>query len=251
MALQSSGSITLNQIKTYFGGPGNLKDYYRGGAYVSNAMLNQNISSSGSISLGQFYGAAIVSPGTVYDWYGNSDGSGGTSSFTIPNYNTLTFIVQGGGGGGYGYDLGDTGGDGGTSSIIASWGGTWISATGGGGCTSATPGAGGSGGGQYDVSGGGGSGGSNQGDGGEHGGNGASGAAGGARGSPGSWPSGGGGGYGGPGGGGGGYASSNWTPGSGGPWPGQVVTINVGGGGSGGGGGGGPGAPGRVQIIVS
>lgn len=57
MALPSSGTITLNDIKTEFGGstPVQLSDYYRGGAYVTTN--NTNVPTSGAISLSNFYGA--------------------------------------------------------------------------------------------------------------------------------------------------------------------------------------------------
>ena len=57
MPLPSSGTITLTQIQTEFGGsaPTNLTEYYRGGAYVTSN--NTNVPTSGAISLTNFYGA--------------------------------------------------------------------------------------------------------------------------------------------------------------------------------------------------
>ena len=57
MPLPSSGTITLTQIQTEFGGsaPTNLTEYYRGGAYVTSN--NTNVPTSGAIGLTNFYGA--------------------------------------------------------------------------------------------------------------------------------------------------------------------------------------------------
>lgn len=57
MALPPSGTITLANIQTEFGGsnPIGLSEYYRGGAYVTSN--NTNVPTSGVISLSNFYGA--------------------------------------------------------------------------------------------------------------------------------------------------------------------------------------------------
>jgi len=57
MALPASGTITLADIQTEFGGsnPISLSEYYRGGAYVTSN--NTNVPTSGTISLSNFYGA--------------------------------------------------------------------------------------------------------------------------------------------------------------------------------------------------
>ena len=57
MALPSSGSLSLAQIQAEFGGsnPIGLSEYYRGGAYVTSN--NTNVPTSGTISVGNFYGA--------------------------------------------------------------------------------------------------------------------------------------------------------------------------------------------------
>jgi hypothetical protein len=59
MAIQSSGRISINDIVGEFGGtaPHSLSEYYRGGARVPNITLNNNIPTTGSISLSDFYGA--------------------------------------------------------------------------------------------------------------------------------------------------------------------------------------------------
>lgn len=57
MALPSSGSISLANIQTEFGGsnPISLSEYYRGGAYVT--ANNTGVPASGVIQLDDFYGA--------------------------------------------------------------------------------------------------------------------------------------------------------------------------------------------------
>jgi hypothetical protein len=60
MPLPLSGTITLAQIQTEFGGtnPIGLNEYYRGGIYVSSGIpQNASVPTSGAISLSNFYGA--------------------------------------------------------------------------------------------------------------------------------------------------------------------------------------------------
>jgi hypothetical protein len=66
MTLQSSGSISLADIQTEFGGsnPISLNEYYKGGAYVSSSATAPNIPASGSISLSNFYSSAATIPWT-------------------------------------------------------------------------------------------------------------------------------------------------------------------------------------------
>lgn len=58
MALQLTGPINMQDLATEFGGgvPHALSEYYRGGGLVPNASANNNIPTSGPISLGNFYG---------------------------------------------------------------------------------------------------------------------------------------------------------------------------------------------------
>lgn len=60
MALPSSGTIKLSEIKTEFGGPNNLRSYLRGGTYVPSIPPNNSIPTSGTLSLTDFYGAKGV-----------------------------------------------------------------------------------------------------------------------------------------------------------------------------------------------
>lgn len=57
MAIQSSGSISLANLQSEFGGsnPISLSEYYRNGAYVTSN--NTSVPTSGAISLSNFYGA--------------------------------------------------------------------------------------------------------------------------------------------------------------------------------------------------
>lgn len=62
MALQSSGSISLSEIQTEFGGsnPISISEYYAGGANVPSGTTGDGgaIPTSGEISIGDFYGAS-------------------------------------------------------------------------------------------------------------------------------------------------------------------------------------------------
>ena len=59
MALQSSGNISLVDIRNEFGAlfDNNLTDFYRGGSYVPNILDNFAVPTSGTIKLTDFYGA--------------------------------------------------------------------------------------------------------------------------------------------------------------------------------------------------
>lgn len=74
MALQTSGAISLADIQTEFGGsnPISMSEYYRGGSHVYGN--NPNVPSSGSISIGDFYGgvgAVLLSSAGTINGYGN------------------------------------------------------------------------------------------------------------------------------------------------------------------------------------
>lgn len=87
--LQTSGTISLNDIRNQFGASGSpdMAEYYRGG---TNATLvhsygsghNTNIPTSGTISMNQFYGAhrgwhltcGVLGAGTSFEWRGYSNG---------------------------------------------------------------------------------------------------------------------------------------------------------------------------------
>jgi len=58
MALPSSGTIALSDIKTEFSGPNTLTSYRRGAGYVRNHGVNSSIPSSGTITIRNFLGAS-------------------------------------------------------------------------------------------------------------------------------------------------------------------------------------------------
>lgn len=63
MAIKTSGSLSFADIRSEFGGatPASLGSYYRGGSLVPNGPAeNNNIPTSGAISLSSFYGASNV-----------------------------------------------------------------------------------------------------------------------------------------------------------------------------------------------
>lgn len=64
MPLPSSGTITLGNLQTEFGGsnPVDISEYYRGGGLVPNVSVNANVPTSGQISLSNFYGASNSDP---------------------------------------------------------------------------------------------------------------------------------------------------------------------------------------------
>lgn len=100
MALPVSGPLKISDIVTEFGGsvPDSLTEYYRGGLYVPNTPTNAGVPASGTIRIGNFYGAsATVSasysgtmtegyyyagPPTYEEWRGFSPYSGGSTSPT-------------------------------------------------------------------------------------------------------------------------------------------------------------------------
>ena len=113
MALPTSGSLSLAQIQTEFGGdnPIQITEYYRGGAYTTTN--NTNVPTSGQISVGQFYGAqrltVIPASGSVSQYfnlqysYGNPaviswSRSGNTLNWSITSYTTYCGSAKSGSG---------------------------------------------------------------------------------------------------------------------------------------------------------
>jgi hypothetical protein len=139
MTLPTSGPLSLNDIKGEFGPVGSpanvaLGDYYAGGAYVAYGVsgINGPVPTSGAISIANFYGTTVFTPGTTTF-------TSGTGTFTIP-LGTATLVIEAVGGaaaGGYGsYDFvadqayGGGGGGGGAraiTSVAASGGGQSLS----------------------------------------------------------------------------------------------------------------------------
>jgi hypothetical protein len=95
MALPPSGTLSLANIQTEFGGtnPISLSEYYRNGGLVPNAAQNASIPTSGAISIGNFYGSTnriaisltLSSSAYNYDVYANRGGSyvAGISDITV------------------------------------------------------------------------------------------------------------------------------------------------------------------------
>lgn len=126
MALPSSGTIWISQLRDEFGnwGPPNyLSHYYRGALTTAN---NLNVPTGGAIYLSQFHGAQRSVAGS---W---SRTGPGTYSFTVPVYSTLRIDARaaGGGGGGSTYDVGAAGQNG-TAGGNATVSGTGMIARGG------------------------------------------------------------------------------------------------------------------------
>lgn len=89
MAIKASGTLSIQDIVDEFGGtePHSLNEYYRGGDNVSDNSYNQDIPTTGEISLGDFYSArasvqfsilAYGGGGGGGDGYANGSGSGRT-----------------------------------------------------------------------------------------------------------------------------------------------------------------------------
>ena len=103
MALQSSGAISLQDLKTEFGdtGASSLSEFYRGGSLVPNTGTNAAVPTSGQISLTDFYGAsAIVSSWAWVTTY-SSMNEGVTRTFQFEDVNdiitsgTFTWSING------------------------------------------------------------------------------------------------------------------------------------------------------------
>ena len=88
MTLQSSGPITLADIRAEFGGsaPDLLSEYYRGGAYVPSSQTS--IPASGEIKLSDFHGATNETVITVTE--GSFTGFLTTHGFALANESTET-----------------------------------------------------------------------------------------------------------------------------------------------------------------
>ena len=112
MALPNSGSISLADIQTEFGGsnPIGLNEYYRNGSYVTPN--NTNVPTSGLIDFNDFYGSETASfiaasggsVATSGDYKIHTFTSSGTMTFSqvgnAAGSNTVEYLVVAGGGGG-------------------------------------------------------------------------------------------------------------------------------------------------------
>lgn len=58
MAIKTLGPLSFNNdVRAEFSGPDNLSGYYRGGSYVPNYSVNNNVPTSGTLRFSNFYGA--------------------------------------------------------------------------------------------------------------------------------------------------------------------------------------------------
>lgn len=91
MTLPTSGALSLNDIKTEFGGPASpsLGDYYAGGTYVPAGTSGTNgaVPSSGTISIGSFYGtsAPVISITNQSSYSSASTPSTATNGYQLSN----------------------------------------------------------------------------------------------------------------------------------------------------------------------
>lgn len=111
MALPSSGTISLNDIQTEFGGtnPISISEYYRGGSFMTDN--NSNVPTSGTIDLADFHGS-VLAASIVYEiiggggegaggYTGQGNGSAGTdSSLASSSGTSFTTVTSTGGAGG-------------------------------------------------------------------------------------------------------------------------------------------------------
>lgn len=135
MALQTSGTITLNDLRNEFGGDRSLDDYYRGGGNVPNISQNNNVPTSGEIRLSHFYGATDGIPLRI-DVIGGGGGGGGGAEDGNPggragnggdswvrNPDSTNVVFCEGGLGGANGDSGGVNGQGGEQSAFGRGGG--------------------------------------------------------------------------------------------------------------------------------
>ena len=86
MTLQSSGTISINDLVGEYGGsaPHSLTEYYKGGGLVlnhsNNASVPTSTSSGGQIRLSDFYGQSNTSPSPTSYSYSMTNGNGGLGS---------------------------------------------------------------------------------------------------------------------------------------------------------------------------
>lgn len=164
MAIPSSGPVSLSALQIEFGGtdPVSINEYYRGGLYVPNTTRNASIPTSGAINFQQFLGTSKTATVTYAIIGGGGGGgagrndddgrdyglyatSGGNSTISGPNFQTIT-AAGGSGGYSFAYSNGDSRGAG-ESSFYGSGGARGASNSAGGSAASTSYGAGGGGGG--------------------------------------------------------------------------------------------------------
>lgn len=100
MTLQSSGTISINDLVGEYGGsaPHSLTEYYKGGGLVlnhsNNASVPTSTSSGGQIRLSDFYGQSNTSPAPTSYSYSMTNGNGGLGSIvgfaSVPTIGSLS-----------------------------------------------------------------------------------------------------------------------------------------------------------------
>lgn len=110
MPLPSSGSISLSQIQTEFGGsnPISINEYYKGGAYVLTTDNAPNVPASGQIDFNDFWGAGKSVAPTSVEYLVVAGGAGGGYGRSVNVFDSklgydVNVMVGGGGGGAGGY----------------------------------------------------------------------------------------------------------------------------------------------------
>lgn len=90
MAMQSSGQISIQDLKIFFGAGGTrgMSDFYRGGTFVPDIAANSGIPTSGTIALSDFYSAQAQRTVTVSP---TSQSANGTASSHTWNPVTVTY----------------------------------------------------------------------------------------------------------------------------------------------------------------
>ena len=93
MAMQTSGEISIQDLKIFFGAGATrgMSDFYRGGTFVPNISANSGIPTSGQIALSDFYGSQAQRTVTVSPTSQSANGTG--SSHT---WNPVTVTYAGG-----------------------------------------------------------------------------------------------------------------------------------------------------------
>ena len=84
MTLPSSGSISLNDVRAEFGSPSSnvsMSQFYRGGSFVIAVTKNNNIPTSGQISMSNFYGGR--SKGAYAQFTAGTGSTGGKAPQTF------------------------------------------------------------------------------------------------------------------------------------------------------------------------
>jgi hypothetical protein len=101
MALQSSGAISFDNLRTEYGNGGSiaLSEMYRGGPFVLDHSNNIGVPTSGIISLSNFYGANNTAPVVTHTTTQTNGSSGGklvsigfTNLFGSSTDSTIDFL---------------------------------------------------------------------------------------------------------------------------------------------------------------